>query len=40
MEEFILGAGAKQREVEEVRVVAGDAVQELKRSMLEGTKVG
>lgn len=40
MEEFILGNGAAQKlEPEEVRVEGGDAVRELKRSMLEGTKV-
>ncbi|CBY20827.1 unnamed protein product [Oikopleura dioica] len=39
MEEFILGNGAAQKlEPEEVRVEGGDAVRELKRSMLEGTK--
>jgi hypothetical protein len=39
MEEFILGKGAARQEPEEVRVEGGDAVRELKRSMLEGTKV-
>ena len=40
MEEFILGKGAKKQEIEnEVRVNAGEAVQDLNRSMLEGTKV-
>ena len=39
MEEFILGKGAARQEAEEVRVEGGDAVRELKRSMLEGTKV-
>ena len=39
MEEFILGKGAARQESEEVRVEGGDAVRELKRSMLEGTKV-